>query len=295
MGEHGQLGGSPAHERAEPQRAVDDRRGGDPVASDARLVEEDLLGEPGLRRAEPEVIGEPGAGGLVARADRAVAHEELRVRAHDREAEVAVVEHGERRGPEALVRHAVLEEEARRAETGGDPALEAQVLAEEARLPRLALELQDVLVAAPLLADPHALGGQVRGPAVERVALAFRVGRPEVVEAAGGDETAAEGAQPAEAGALVERRRPEGGVHEGERAAGVLRGADVEPAVDEHLEAEAGAGVDVGRAHPAHAAVGELHEPDAGHLGGASHELPEVLPPERAAEEAGHVTPCVAA
>ncbi len=68
------------------------------------------------------------------------------------------------------------------------------------------------------------------------------------------------------------------GCSPGERAPGVLGGADVEPAVDEHLEAEAGAGVDVGRAQPAHAAVGELDEPDARELGDAADERAAARP-----------------
>ncbi len=51
-----------------------------------------------------------------------------------------------------------------------------------------------------------------------------------------------------------------------ERPAGVLGAADVEAAVDQDREAEARPGEDLGRAHPAHAAVGQLDEPDAGQL-----------------------------
>jgi hypothetical protein len=204
-----------------------------------------------------------------------------------------VVEHGEGRGPEALVRHPVVEDQARGAQAGRDPALEAQVLPEEAGLPRLALDLEDVVLPAPVLADAHVLAGEVRGPAVEAVPLAFRVGRPEVVEAARRDQAAAERPQPPEARPLLERGCGEGGVEEGEGAARVLGGAHVEPAVDEHLEAEAGARVDVGGAHPAHPAVREVDEPDPRDLGEASDELPELLLPEGPAEEARHATSCV--
>ena len=251
-----------------------------PSGADVRLVEEDLLGETGGGRAEAEVVREPGARGLVAGPDRPVADEQLRVRAHDREAEVAVVQDRERRGPEALVRHAVLEDQARGAEPRHDPALEAQVLAEEARLPRLALDLEHVLVAAPLLAHAQVLGGEVRGPAVQAVALALGIGRPEVVEAAGRDEPAAEGAQPTEAAGLVERGRTERGVRPREGPAGVLGRPEVEPPIEEHLETEARAGEHLGRPHPTHTAVGEVHEPDAGQLGHPS-DQPAQLPPSR--------------
>ena len=203
-----------------------------------------------------------------------------------------MVEDGEGRGPEALVRDPVLEDEARRAEPRREPPLEPQVLAEEPPLPRLALDLQHVVVAAPLLAHAQVLGGEVRRPAVEAVALALGVGRAEVVEAAGRDEPAAERPEPADAAGLVERGRAERGVKPREGPPGVLGRAEVEPAVQEHLEAEAGARVDLGRAHAAHAPVRELHEADAGDLRHPPDEPAQLLPPDRAAEDAGHVTPC---
>ena len=131
VGEHRQLRGAPAHERAEAERAVDDRGGGEAVRAARGSWKKTCSAKPVVRRAEAAVVGEAGLGRRVARPDRAVADEQLRVRAHHREAEVAVVEDRERRGPEALVRHAVLEDQARRAEPRRQPALEAQVLAEE--------------------------------------------------------------------------------------------------------------------------------------------------------------------
>ncbi len=186
----------------------------------------------GARRGRPPP---PASRGRTARSS----DEQLRVGADDGEAEVAVVEDGERRRAEALVRHAVLDDDARRAEARRQPALEAQVLAEEPALARLALDLQHVVLAAPLLPHAHVLRGQVGRAAVQAEALALRVGRAVVGESAGRDEAAAERPEPADARGLVERGRAEGGVQEGEGATRVLRGADVDPAVEQDEEAEA--------------------------------------------------------
>jgi len=67
----------------------------------------------------------------------------------------------------------------------------------------------------------------------------------------------------------------------------VFRAAQVEPSVDEHLEAEARAGEHLGRPHPAHAAVGEVHEADAGQLRHPPHQAAELLFLERTAEDSG--------
>ncbi len=295
VGEHGQLGRAPAQEGAEAEGAVDDGRGGEAVRPDLRLVEEDLLGEAGHGRREAEVLGEAGLGRGVAGADRAVVDEELRARAHDGEAEVAVIQDGEGGGPEALVRDPVLEDEAGRAEPRREAPLETQVLAEQPHLPRLALDLQQVVVAAPLLAHAQVLGGEVRRTAVEAVAVALGVRRAHVVETTGGDEPSAEGAEPPEAKGLVERGRAERGVKPRERPAGMLGRAEVEPAVEEHLETEAGARVDVRRADAPHPPIRELHETNAGDLRHPPDQPAQRPFLDRAPEDAGHVTPCRAA
>ena len=51
-----------------------------------------------------------------------------------------------------------------------------------------------------------------------------------------------------------------------ERATRVLGRPHVEAAVDQHQEAKAAAGVDVGGTDSPGAAIGQLHEPDARHL-----------------------------
>ena len=112
---------------------------------------------------------------------------------------------------------------------------------------------------------------------MQAVALALGVGGAEVVEAAGRDEPPAERAQPPEAASLVERGRPERGVEPREGPARVLGRPEVEPAVHENLEAEAGARVDLGRAQSPHAPVRELHEADARHLGHPSDEPAQLV------------------
>src|SRR5262249_16952421 len=88
-----------------------------------------------------------------------------------------------------------------------------------------------------------------------------------VVEAAGREEAAAEVAEEAEPVLLVEpglretnRRLP------AECAPGVLAAPDVEGAIDDDVELEAGAGPELEQPDAAFGAVPERHEPDAGSL-----------------------------
>ena len=129
-----------------------------------RRALEDLLGEARLRRLEAgqAVHAELGAG--IAGAHRLVVYLKLTVRADHREAEVAVIQDHVRGGREAVVAYSVLDAKEISTQLGGDFATQQQVLRPERRLPRLALDLQHVIVAAPLLGDVDLRGYRRQDP-----------------------------------------------------------------------------------------------------------------------------------
>ena len=91
----------------------------------------------------------------------------------------------------------------------------------------------------------------------------------DVVEAAG-DQQAGEGAQPGEpalAFILVQARMPEAGRRmPADRHAAILAVGDVQRPVDQHGEAQAGAGAEFEQADAALDAVAQRHQPHAGEL-----------------------------
>ena len=88
-----------------------------------------------------------------------------------------------------------------------------------------------------------------------------------VLEAARGQQAAAEPAEEAEAFGLVEPRAGEaGGRGPGERAAGVLAASDVEGAVDDHVELESGARPELEQPDAPLDAVAERQQPYPGSL-----------------------------
>ena len=239
-------------------------------------MEEDLLRVGCLGRIEPGMAVEACARGRVARLDGVVADEQLRVGTDDGKPEVAVVEHHVRGGLEALVAHDILDKQVAGAHARGNTAREQQVFAEEGRLAHTAFDAQHILLPTPLLNHADVFGRDMRDAAVqaERLAGVF-VGVADLGEAAGGHEAAAKRAQPAEPLWLVLGGRAKRGEEPGEGTAGEVGGADVERTVEEDLEAEAAAGVDVGDAHAAGLAVGALEETDAGELAEGAGELGE--------------------
>ena len=154
----------------------------------------------------------------------------------------------------------------------------SEVLAEDRCLQRLAFRPEHALVALPALAVARQPGGTVGEASVERellgllrrvVVLGGRVLGHEqrVVDPAGGQKAAAPVAHEAEALPLVEPGAGEAdaGVPR-QRTAGELAAPDVEGAVDEDVEGEAGARPELEHAHAALGAVAERGEPNAGDL-----------------------------
>ena len=197
-----------------------------------------------------------------------------------RMADIDVVAIHMRRPVEAVIDDAVVQPDLVRADLRFDAADEMQVLAEHRRLLHHAFGPEHAVVAVPALAvagEPRRDGADA---AVDRMAdgLAWAVdivvGRlvvheQDVVEPAG-DEQAGEGAQPGEAALaliFVQARMAEAGRRmPADRHAAVLAVGDVERAVDQHREAQAGAGAELQHADAALDAVAERHQPHAGEL-----------------------------
>ncbi len=168
--------------------------------------------------------------------------------------------------------------QARLADARLDPPAQDEVLAEDRCLQRLAFRPEHALVALPVLAVTRQPGGAVGEAPVERellgllrrvVILGGRVLGHEqrVVDPAGGEKAAAPVAHEAETLPLVEPGAGEAdaGVPR-QRTAGEFTATDVEGAVDEDVEGEAGARPELEHAHAALGPVSELGQPNAGDL-----------------------------
>ena len=174
------------------------------------------------------------------------------------------------------------------------------MLTEDGRLQRLSLGPERARVSVPALAVPREAGGPVRYATMEAEGLRL-LGRvvvlrrrvlcheQSVIDAAGRQQPATEGAEEAEAFGLVvpgpfhpDRRRPR------ESDSAQLASADVERTVDENVEGEAGARAELEHAHAARTAVSQRQEADACHL------IEPTDPPEQlraavaSSEELGH-------
>jgi hypothetical protein len=239
------------------------------VGAQATLALEGAVGQDGRRVAVlgghhlvvEALLGIAGDGGLVAgvavqaRRRHGVARrhplrggEQFGALVQQREAKVAVIEHHVGHGAKALVGHHVADEQAGFAEAGPDTPGEGQVLAKDHRLAHAAAHPHLVFVATPGAVSPHAFRRQMVQAAVQPQRLALvHAGRAGAGEAAAGHQAAVEGAQPAQPFAFVigGMRRAGRGLP-GEGGAVELGGADIHAAIQQHLQAESRAGLDLG-------------------------------------------------
>jgi hypothetical protein len=157
-----------------------------------------------------------------------------------------------------------------------DAPAQHEALAEHRGLQHLALGPQHALIACPALAVPEQSRRQPAGPPVQPVGDALQhvrliemgrrvpAGYQRVVQAAGHHHPAAPGAEPAPLVWLVVPGRDHArGRLPAQRQPGELASADIETAVDQHVEREAAAGTELKDAHAAAEAIAEGHQPDS--------------------------------
>ena len=282
---------------AEPEPAVDDRDGNDPVGLGGDIVLEHLLDET-FRRSHERAVALDGV--VAARLDAARRNEQLRAGVDDREADVDVVEEHVRGRVEADVLDRVVDTHARLADTSLDPPAQQELLAEHGGLEHLALRPQHALLAVPALAVAGQARRAVRHAPVQAEALGLLrrevvlrgrvLGHEErVVDPAGRQEPAAPGAEEAEALRLTEPRPREADARApGKRATAVLAAPEIEGAVDEHVESEAGAGAELEHAHAPLGTVPERDEADARDLVEPPDPLEQLGLPVRPPPQLGH-------
>ena len=124
------------------------------------------------RRAEVVELLEPLARFVIARRHFLGRYDEARPLIDDREADVAVVELHVRHALEALVADRVADGDDVAAGCELDAPAQQQILVEDARLTHLALDEDDVVVAAPFVADMHIAGRGMRVATVQSQCLA---------------------------------------------------------------------------------------------------------------------------
>ena len=187
-----------------------------------------------------------------------------------------------------------------------DAAAQNEVLAEDRRLRDLAFRPEGAFVAVPAGAVAGEGRRQVRDAAVQSEALGL-LGRVVVVRggvlgheervlhAAGGQQPAAEAAQPAQVFRLVVPGSDEPGrALPAEGAPVVLAATDVHGAVDQDVEAEPGAGAELQHAHAPLHAVAALDQAHPGDLLQPADALHQLLARELPSPESWHETapPC---